>query len=641
MDRDEFPRSKPLTGDDYDDYRNYEDDYSQYDDFKYDSYDEPGLTDSDERPLTSSQSEPEYPEYEEEPRNRPYSRRETIQRVAHDQQSGLQRKPGVTAPDSRLSVLGSTTRRTPRVSRYDRTESRRRQPVSRAPQKSKFAMFYIAFLLLAVSVCLVVLVVLLPGMGERFFSLPRIGGTPPTVTTTETPITPVMRADLRSQTALITGIDIHGADTLELLDIGSRRSQWYIVTQDAIITGRNNRGMIFDELRVGDIVDIRYDARTFEIAQINENPRRWERVNRTNVNISMDELLIVHNHDVWNFNSQTIVLHQGEDFSIGQIRPYDSVTLVGYGDTVWLVRVETAHGFLQFVNAERITNGFAMVGSDLLVPFDNMDDDIVLPEGMHVITIDGDNIEPFFQNVRISQGQTERINLNDAELLSARLFFSVTPQYARIFINGTEHINTEPAQVEFGEVLIRVELPGYHPQQQEFVVTTEVANFTFELEEIVVESNLSISTFPTGAVIYINNEHIGVAPVIRAMPPGLHSVVARLPGYESATISVSVTGNETANVERTLVLMPVINDPLANQPAPPVEPVATPTPTPTPRPDFYIPSASPAPFPTIPPANAATPPPAAADTFPEFTPPPAASPPPANDVPWWLQPPTS
>ncbi|MCL2225410.1 MAG: PEGA domain-containing protein [Defluviitaleaceae bacterium] len=671
---------RPLTGGDYDDYNSYDDDY---DNFKYDSYDDDdfSLTREDAAPLTSSRSESRYDDYDEEPleretssRHRSQSRRETIQRVAEDQQSGITRKPGVTSPDPRIAALSVTTaphgsrqrnaQNSPAVRRANRAANgygggsgggNRRPPsnTGRHPNKSKFAMFYIAFLLLAVSVCLVVLVVVLPGIGQRFSSLPIVSGTPPTVSSTDPAGVPIHRADLRSQTALITSINFYeGTDTLELLDINSRRSQEYTVPSNTIITGRNGRIMIFDELRVGDIIDIRYDSRNLDIATINENQRRWERVNRPNVNVNMDELVIVLNNDVWNFNSQTLVLHNGEDFSIGQIRPYDFVTLVGYGDTVWLVRVETAHGFLQFHNTDRIVNGFAMVGSDQYIRFDeNMPDDITLPEGMHRVMIDGDNIETTFQNIRVIQGQTARINLTDIDLLTSQLFFSVTPENAQIFINGTQHVGSEPATVEFGEVLIRVEMEGYHPQQQEFVVTTTLATAVFELEAIEEErpqeSTLIINTSPSGAIIYINNVFAGSSPLRYNVPPGMHSVVARSPGHESSTISVPVTGTETTNIERTLVLMPVINDPFANQPPQPVEPIPeVPFPTPVPTPPV---AATPAPFPTLPPQFFETPAPPAppVENVPLPTLPPAdvappaglptPLPPPTEEIPWWLQ----
>ncbi|MCL2578193.1 MAG: PEGA domain-containing protein [Defluviitaleaceae bacterium] len=628
--------------DDYDEFESYDD----YDNFKYDNYDDDfSLTRDDEAPLTSVRS---VQEYDEEPiendrsKSRSQTRRETIQRLSEEQQNGISRKPGVTAPDPRIDTLRGMANgrpnkpapRQPRATSGGANTGNRRTPANaanRPPQKTKFAMFYIAFLLLAISVCLVVLVVVLPSLGGRIGDI--IGGTLPTPPPVEEERSP--RQNLRTLTALVTRIDIsENVDTLELLDINERRSQEYTVPDDAIITGRNNRVMIFDELRVGDIIDIRYNSQNFEIRAITENSRRWERVNRQNAHINMDERTVLLNNEVWQFNSQTLVLHNGEDFSIGQIRPYDSVTLAGFGDTVWLVRVETAHGFLQFHNIDRIDNGFVMIGSDQYINFETLEEaeDITLPEGMHHIMVDGDNIEPFIQNIRISQGQTTRINLMDAELLTSQLFFVVTPESAQIFINGEEHINTEPASAEFGEVLIRVELEGYHPQEQEFEINAEMMTFVFDLEEIVIEEpggTLVISTFPPGAVIYINNEYAGVSPLTQTVPPGVYSVIARSPGHESAAHSISVTGNETSNIERTLVLMPVTSDPFANQPQQPAEPLPTAVPFPT------IPPHIANPFPTIPPQTSEP------DPFNPFptTPPvnPEPTPAPDEDVPWWIR----
>jgi hypothetical protein len=175
-------------------------------------------------------------------------------------------------------------------------------------------------------------------------------------------------------------------------------------------------------------------------------------------------------------------------------------------------------------------------------------------------------------------------------------------------------------------VLIRVELYGYHPQQQEFEITNEVMTFIFELEEIVHESTIVINTSPPGALIYLNGEVAGTSPLTRTVPPGMHTVVARSPGHESATVSIPVTGNETANIVRTLMLMPTVTDPFANHLQPPVEPIppagTTPVvPFPTVPPPYH-PTTPTVPFPTVAPPyqplpDVETPPPAG---FPEPTP---------------------
>ena len=641
---------KPLTNndyDDYDDFDNYNDD--NFDNFKYDDYDDYNPADDDEMPLTSDhRSEAKPMQYDEKPldrsnysdKNRPPSRRETIQRVAEEQQNGSPRKPGVTPPDTRLSPNPYAARklntaenemsagggRRPRpANRSGKNDAsrNRRPPGNNSSKKSKFAAFYIALLVVAVGLCITVLLVVLQNMegawGDVFERRQNVNANP------EPTVNPIERAELRSQTALITNIDPFGETrTLTLLDISTRRTHEFNVSDDVRISDRLNRPLTFAELRVGNMVDIGYDARNSEILTLHESRQSWERRSRTNVRINIEEFEISVGNEAWSFNSQTLVLYQGAPFSISQIQPIDSVTLIGQGDTVWLVQLDSAHGFLQINNADMIANGSIMIGTNFIFALDDISTDIELPEGTHRVMVEGDNIETFIENIVIQQGQTTRLNLGDAQLRAAILNIVVTPADAEIFVNGELHDNTGPAQVEFGENIVRVERYGFLPQEQQLNIELPINIITFDLVEIVHDNTLVIFTVPTNAEIFIDNVFIGFSTLTHTVSAGTYSIVARLHGYESATIEVTVAGNETEDIMRTILLMPTSNDPFSNLPPQEVDP---------------IPNETQSPFPTLPPTQSpvTTLPPVNIDENP-----PGDLPDTDDDNPfWWLTPPTN
>lgn len=649
----------------------YDDDYSfdsygddSLDSFKHD-YDDYSLTRDDEMPLTSerskSASDPRH--YDEEPldraeptsANRSPSRRETIQRIAEEQQNGIPRNPGVTASDTRLVAISGTVnpyagrrlsgsgsgsavpgtgagtrgrvssiseRAGSRRGRSDRVGGgNRRPPGYRFPSKSKFAAFYIVLLLLAVGVFLTVIFVAIENIEGVLDNLPVIGSasTPPL---TPPPNTPAPRPDRRSQTALVTGINSFGETrTITLLDINSRRTQDFTVPEDAIIRDRNTRPMTFPELRLGNILDIEYDARSAELPEIitiyrSRSPLAFEHTARTNVQINIDESEITFGNEVLRFiPGQTLVLYRGESFPIGQIRAIDSVTLVGYGDTVWFVQLEAGHGFLQFTNPGVVANGTVVIGGNMVFLLDEIPSSIELPEGTHQVVVEGANIETFIENVVISQGQTTRLDMGDAPLRAALLHINVTPEDALIFVNGELHEGDGPAQVKFGEVHVRVERHGFLSQEERREIVAQINSISFELVEIVHDQTLVIFTVPTNAEIFIDNVFAGFSTLTRqGVSPGTYRIVARLPGYESPPINMVVTGHETEDIFKTILLMPVTTDPFANMPSHDVEP---------------LPPATPVPFPTLPPATPfPTPPPGG---FP-YIPLPEL---PENE-PWWL-----
>jgi len=661
MDENRFG-GRPLTNDD-DDYSfdNYnEETYESYDYDSFDNYtDSDGYSltrdDDDDMPLTSSRydtaplvrmGEKPLDRDDYSTRNRPASRSETIKRVAEDQRSGNARKPGVTQVDPRIAAIsgnrerrgvsGDTVnlRRARPSGGAGSSGSRRRDPAvphgerrtrsSRPQKRSKFAAFYIVLLMIAVGVCLTVLLIVIQNMDGAMNNIPVLGRAAPTPSPTPPPAATVeQRVDLRSQTALITGINPFGdSRTLTLLDISTRRTQEFTVSDEVRLHDRLNRPLTFSELRLGNMIDIGYDARSLDIATINESRQAWERRSRPNVTVDIESFEISLGNEVWNFNAQTLVLHRGEPFAISQIRPIDSVTLVGYGDTVWLVQIDAAHGFLQINNADVVANGTLMIGTNLFFQLDDIANDIQLHEGTHRVMVEGDNIETFIENIEITAGQITRLNMGDAQLRAALLHIGVTPEDASVFVNG-EQVTGSPVTVEFGEVVVRVERDGFLPQEQQLEVTAPATGINFELVEIVNDSTVVIFTLPTNAEIFFNNIFIGHSILTHTVQPGTFEIRARLPGYESPPYTLTVTGDEPNDIMRTILLVPSTDDPLANLPHQPVDPLPETTPFPTLPPVTPLPTLPPADQPGDAPGNNA--PDATNDT---------------GNVPWWLQPPT-
>ncbi|MCL2218104.1 MAG: PEGA domain-containing protein, partial [Defluviitaleaceae bacterium] len=492
----------------------------------------------------------------------------------------------------------------------------KRPPVTYKKRKTMFAAFYIVLILMAVGVCLTVFVIVFQNMVDN--PPPNIFGGVPTPTPPPT-FNIADRPDMRHLTGLVTSIDPFGdTRTVTLMDVSTRRSEEFSVPDNARLSTRLNMPMTFAELRVGHMVDISFDSRTSEVAALSESVHSWERRARTNVEINLEEATIHVGHESFNFNSQTLVLYRGEPFPIGQIRPVDSVTLVGLGDTAWLVQIDAAHGFLQFANSDIVINGTVMIGTNLFFALDDIENSLTLPEGAHQIVIEGDNIETFVHTILIEQGQTASLNLGDVELRAALLQIFVNPQDADVLINGELHDLSEgPVHVEFGEVLVRVERYGFMPQEERIEITRPINSITFNLVEIVIDSTLVIFTVPTNAQIFIENVFVGYSVLTHTIAPGVHRVTARLPGHEDTTYTVTVPPGEEVHRHMLLTPSPVYTpvhtpvppvtappgglpevppiDPFPNEP--PIIPLPTPLP-PTLPPDAEWP---PMPIPTPPP----------------------------------------
>jgi hypothetical protein len=197
--------------------------------------------------------------------------------------------------------------------------------------------------------------------------------------------------------------------------------------------------------------------------------------------------------------------------------------------------------------------------------------------------VEGQNIEPFIADIVIRPGETYTVNLIDVELRSALLLVTVSEPDATIIINGEALTEPGPAEVEFGEHIIRVEKDGFLPVEQMVTINRPFLEFPIELTRIALTARVIIYTVPSPAQIFIDNVFVGYSPRTREMETGTISVVARLEGHiDSSLMSWEILEGDNA---RTLLLSESNSDPFANLPPPDnVQPVETPPP---PQDDYW------------------------------------------------------
>ncbi|MCL2239084.1 MAG: PEGA domain-containing protein, partial [Defluviitaleaceae bacterium] len=536
----------------------------------------------DEEPLTF---EPFEESYEEEP-PAPSSRRPMFERVT---------PPPERSPSPRLEPtrppIARPTRLDPQlISRLPRrkeapVEDRRDPPptgLRRAPRpkklalrKKRFAALYIFAMVIGVAGFLIFFLLHFPSIRERT----TIAAPAPTPTPTPEIVIPI---EARTLMAQITRINVGTASSgIEVVDLatGLRQSFYYTDTTD--MTNIHGRPMHFGELEIGQLVDISFDARTDNLLSAHQSRDAWERRLQTNLRIDLENDTITAGIDQFTFSHHlTMVLYRGHPFPIAHIQPENSVTLLGYGNRVWLIQLDAGHGFLQVANAYRVQRGTIEIGNQFLSLFEL--GLIQLQEGRHSVVVNGDNIETFVQTIEIQQGETFLLNLNDAQLRTGHLHINTTPEDAMIFINGERHEGTGPARLEFGEYIIRVESYGYITQEQIVNVTGTMGSITFELEEAARMGMLRVVTLPTNAQIFIDGVFVGHSELLHELPLGSYTIVARLPGYEETPVGVDIVPGET---ERVILLTRIQVSPWPPAtPAPPYDGNPFPTPAPPPPP---------------------------------------------------------
>jgi len=424
--------------------------------------------------------------------------------------------------------------------------TRRSSPRNRkiATRNKRLAAIYIFALVVVIAGCLTLFILHLPDVMDRTAQSDTV---PPPATEPTIVIPP----DIRNLTAQIVRIS-PSTSTIEVVNIATGTNHEFIHTESTQMTNIHGNTLEFEQLAIGQLVEISFEARTNQLMSAHQSRNAWERRNQTNLRIDTENETITAGNAVFTFTPNlTMVLYRGQHFAISNLQPNDAVTLFGYDDHVWLIQLDTGHGFLQLLNTERVINGHIILGfeSHPLIGLEH----IQIQEGTQIVEVRGQNIENFVRTVDIRHGETFTINLNETILRTGFLNVEVTPEDAFVFVNG-ERI-TGPVELEFGEHLVRIESTGYLPQEQLININAETIDISVELESAIRTGILRVTTVPANAQIFINNQFVGFSELFHELPLGHYSVVARLAGHEESPIGVVEVVPE--GIEMTIILTPL------------------------------------------------------------------------------------
>jgi len=375
--------------------------------------------------------------------------------------------------------------------------------------------------------------------GDREVAAPT-----PTPIPTPTPL-PIYARNL---TGIVTGLnDDVTPRTITMMDINTNQTREFFFLDTTSLVNRTGLSMPFSMLVVGNMMEVAYNPDNNELLDLRQSFTR-DFHSRTGVRIDMENASITLGNDVLNFTSQTLILYRGAPAVLSDITEDDIITIVAVGDTIWLIQIESSHGFLEITNANTIINGriiMDLVGSGIqrAMNLADISASLLLQEGTYRITVEGTNIENYVTEISIHHGETTILDLSNVEPGVAVLELTVTPAGSSVFINGELRADfREPMEFDFGQTLtIRAEREGYVTQERTVEMSQLTTTATINLEVEIITSLATILTDPIGANVWINNIPFGQSPVIAELAPGSHNITAQIHGFYdlSAIIVVS------------------------------------------------------------------------------------------------------
>ncbi|MBN1292333.1 MAG: PEGA domain-containing protein [Candidatus Latescibacteria bacterium] len=163
-----------------------------------------------------------------------------------------------------------------------------------------------------------------------------------------------------------------------------------------------------------------------------------------------------------------------------------------------------------------------------------------------------------------TQNNTEEIEpVDNIEILpdssnTGYITIKGTPEAATAFINS-EDVGDTPlieSRLKNGTYSIKVAKDGFKDYKTEITINGESAWIVYELERILY-GHLTVESDPDSSDVYLNNEKIGVTPLVnKVIPCGSYLLTIKKTGYQTHESSCEITGSE--NKYLTFTMTPLI-----------------------------------------------------------------------------------
>ncbi|PKM52596.1 MAG: hypothetical protein CVV02_00225 [Firmicutes bacterium HGW-Firmicutes-7] len=359
--------------------------------------------------------------------------------------------------------------------------------------------------------------------------------------------------DYARSLALIKEVDTKNGE-LTILDIDKETELVLIVDGAVDIKDVYGTLLTFAQLKVGDIIESKYDSTSMRPETIQITGQTWVKKNIQDLIYNHENKTIQIGNDVYKYTDDLVTTFFGEFISIDKLDPVDMVTVKGYKDTIWSIVLEKSHGFIVLKNHEKFIGGTIEIGkkTNSIVK----DTKVTVLMGVQNIIVSKEGMTPYITEVIVEEDKEVVIDIGSAQPTAGMVSFTITPGDVTLFINNVQYKDfSKPINLEFGTYTLRIEKGNYVPWESKLVVNQ--AFMPVEINMNKKPQYVKVNS-PVGFSMYIDDNYIGVIPIEAPIDPGAHTVTIRKDGYYSKIhpIQIEDNGQDANFVFPELIPMP-------------------------------------------------------------------------------------
>ncbi|MFI3231056.1 MAG: PEGA domain-containing protein, partial [bacterium] len=328
-----------------------------------------------------------------------------------------------------------------------------------------------------------------------------------------------------------------------------------------IFKDRFNSPLTLQEMKVGDIVDFSFNENSNLLGYVNLNASAFsiQNVKPEKINISDRSIKITGNtYSV----SGTADIYKGEEIiEFLDLALVDKISVNGYDNIIYSIRVNNSTGTLVFVNKPSLDNAIVEIDRDYFRPLDSVDQ-IELEEGQHKLVIKATNVDSYLKDFEIIAGEETVLDLSDVQNKFGSILIKVDVSGYDLYINSEETEDRGYHSLRYGAYFIKVEKEGYETYETRVSINKPTDTLEIELEKIEEPEEpeepeefglLSITSTPDGAEVYVDNISIGKTPLVKYnLPQGTHTIKLTLSGYNDFLLTSVSISDEPAEFNVTM-----------------------------------------------------------------------------------------
>jgi hypothetical protein len=391
-------------------------------------------------------------------------------------------------------------------------------------------------------------------------------------------------------------------------DISTGKSYRLPYEEGIDIRSKHDEMMTFAQLEPGEIYSLYYTRSVKKLTGLKVSDKVWTYTDVTRFSFDERKKIMTIGDESYKFNDGLKIFSGGKEARIMDVTELDTLIVRGIDKQVLSVVVDKGHGYIRVLNDAYFVGGWIEIGQEIIKP---VTDDMLIPvgEGQYTVTVTNRGYAGQ-EELTIRRDEETKFDLSKIEIEEVaigHIKFSITPDYARLYIDDEITEYTDRVPVEYGIHALRVECAGYETINSNIKVGSEYAEIEITMDEEsdsvnsassssssstatlsantanttssssttasssssstsgsvsgnslsgnkAVSKNSSVISSekkiyveqPSGCEVYLDGNYIGIAPAQTSKVTGSHVITLSRDGYKtrSYTVNIANDGND-------------------------------------------------------------------------------------------------